>query len=152
MKELELNIIPKEGLGKLYFGMTIDEVATTLGEPTEVEEIADDDDFSTTILNYSELGLSIFFEGLNQASLSCLEVDNRNCSLFGKKIFTLKEQEIVSLMNENGFSDIDLDDEEWGEHRVSFEDGLIDFYFTDGILTTVNWGVLVNDQGEVEEL
>jgi len=152
MEKLELNIIPKEGLGKLYFGLNIDEIASVLGEPSEVEEISDDDDFNTLILNYSELGLSIFFEGRDQASLSCLEVDNRNCILFGKKVFSLTEQEIVSLMNENGFSDIDMEDEEWGEHRVSFEDGLIDFYFTDGVLTTINWGVLVNDQGEVEEL
>ena len=42
--------------------------------------------------------------------------------------------------------------EEWGENRVTFEDGMIDFFFDNGRLMSVNWGVLVNDKGEIEEL
>jgi len=35
---------------------------------------------------------------------------------------------------------------------LSFEDGLIDFFFEDGELIAVNWGILVNDKGEIEDL
>ncbi|HPE87364.1 MAG: hypothetical protein EOL88_05680 [Bacteroidia bacterium] len=152
MKELELNVIPLKGLGALYFGMSVEEMTQIMGESTEVEDITDEDDFSTTILNYNDLGISIFFEGVDAPVLACIETDNTNCMLFGQKVFTLSEARIIELMNENGFSDMDIDDEEWGEHRVSFEDGLIDFYFREGELTTINWGVLINDQGDVEAL
>lgn len=78
-------------------------------------------------------------------------MDNPEISLFGEKVFELSENEIIDLMKKNGYNDIDTDIEENGEKRLSFEDGMIDFFFDDDSLLAVNWGVLVNDQGEIEE-
>jgi hypothetical protein len=44
------------------------------------------------------------------------------------------------MMKDNGYKDMDEDDETWGEHRVTFEDAQIDFYFDDQELTLVSWG------------
>ena len=41
------------------------------------------------------------------------------------------------------------EDEEDGEHRVSFEDALMDFFFDEEGLTAVSWGVLVDEQGDI---
>lgn len=148
-----MEILLLEGLNELKFGDTPETVENTLGKPLEVENLGDeaDEDLDTILWNYDKEGLTVFFEGKNNHVLSCFETDNEEVTLFGKKIFGLNEQEITALMKENGLSQIDSDEEEWGERRVSFDEGLIDFYFQDGKLVTVNWGVFVNEDGEIEE-
>ncbi|MDZ7740712.1 MAG: hypothetical protein U5Q03_02915 [Bacteroidota bacterium] len=151
MKALTLEIKPKEGLGELKFGESSEKLISVLGEAEEMEDIEDEDEFNTVILNYWDKGISAFFEGKENSVLSCFEVDNPEISLFGEKVFELSENEIIDLMKKNGYNDIDTDIEENGEKRLSFEDGMIDFFFDDDSLLAVNWGVLVNDQGEIEE-
>ncbi|MPL72249.1 hypothetical protein SDC9_18030 [bioreactor metagenome] len=150
---MKMEILLLEGLNELKFGDSPQTVENTLGKPLEIENLGDeaDEDLDTILWNYDKEGLTVFFEGKNNHVLSCFETDNEEVTLFGKKIFGLNEQEITSLMKENGLSQIDSDEEEWGERRVSFDEGLIDFYFQDGKLVTVNWGVFVNEDGEIEE-
>lgn len=150
---MKMEILLLEGLNELKFGDSPLTVENTLGKPLEVENLGDeaDEDLDTILWNYDKEGLTVFFEGKNNHVLSCFETDNEEVTLFGKKIFGLNEQEITALMKENGLSQIDSDEEEWGERRVSFDEGLIDFYFQDGKLVTVNWGVFVNEDGEIEE-
>ncbi len=150
---MKMEILLLEGLNELKFGDTPQTVENTLGKPLEIENLGDeaDEDLDTILWNYDKEGLTVFFEGKNNHVLSCCETDNEEVTLFGKKIFGLNEQEITALMKENGLSQIDSDEEEWGERRVSFDEGLIDFYFQDGKLVTVNWGVFVNEDGEIEE-
>ncbi|KAF5047127.1 hypothetical protein DSECCO2_463620 [anaerobic digester metagenome] len=150
---MKMEILLLEGLNELKFGDTPQTVENTLGKPLEIENLGDeaDEDLDTILWNYDKEGLTVFFEGKNNHVLSCFETDNEEVTLFGKKIFGLNEQEITALMKENGLSQIDSDEEEWGERRVSFDEGLIDFYFQDGKLVTVNWGVFVNEDGEIEE-
>lgn len=151
MNELKLEIKPKVGLGELNFGETSEKLISILGEAEEMEDIEDEDEFNTVILNYWEKGVSAFFEGVEKSVLSCFEVDNPHSTLFGKKVFNLNEEQIIDLMQDNGYKELEQEDEESGERRVSFEDGMIDFFFDEGELVAVNWGVLVNDQGEIEE-
>ena len=114
-----------------------------LGEPDDVENL-DMDDYSTTVLNYWDKGITMFFEDSNKPSLSCIEVSNKNATLFGKKIFWLSEEEVIKLMNENGYSNHEVETEVWGEKRLTFEDLMIDFYYDDNQLSVVSWGSLVN--------
>jgi hypothetical protein len=151
MKMLTPDIKPKDGFGELKFGMASDEVISYLGEPEEIETIQDDDDFNTTILNYWETGISAFFEGTDRSVLSCFETDIDESSLFGQKVFELSEAEIIGLMKEHGYDLAESEDEPDGERRLSYDDALIDFFFHEGALVAVNWGVLVNEQGEIEE-
>ena len=52
------------------------------------------------------------------------------------------------MMEEHGFKELEEENED-EELRVSFEDGLIDFFFEDDMLTAVSWGVLVDEQGDI---
>lgn len=148
---ITLEIKPKEGLGELNFGDSSEKLISYLGEAKEMEDIEDEDEFNTIILNYWDKGISAFFEGIEKSVLSCFEVDNTEATLFGKRVFDLSEKEIVETMKENGYEELETEDEEDGERRVSFEDGMIDFFFEENELVAVNWGVLVNDKGEIEE-
>ena len=113
-----------------------------------------EEDFNTVIMNYWEKGFSVFIEGTGaeRSIVSCFETDNGNATLFGTKVFGMKESEIIDLMKANGYNEIDTEAEDNGEYRLSFEDGLIDFFFEDKELIAINWGVLVNEQGEIEEI
>ncbi|MBK9359527.1 MAG: hypothetical protein IPN08_19500 [Bacteroidales bacterium] len=150
---MKMEILLLEGLDDLKFGDLPKTVENTLGKPLEIEHLGEeaDEDLDTILWNYDKEGLSVFFEGKNNHVLSCFETDNEETTLFGKKVFSMNEQEITELMKAEGLTQIDTEVEEWGEKRVSFDEGLIDFYFQDGKLVTVNWGVFVNEDGEIEE-
>ncbi len=152
MKELTLDIAPKLGYGEIQFGETSEKTLEYLGKPEEVENIQDDDDFNTVILYYFEKGITIFFEGKEKSVISCFETENPDSTLYGKKIFDMAEKDIVDLMTEKGFEVAEVETEMSGERRVGYDDAMIDFFFMDGDLVAVNWGVLINDKGEIEEI
>lgn len=132
---MNLSISPKQGLGDLYFGQPIEDVVQLLGNADEVESIDNAADETTTVLHYKQ-GLTLFCEGENPV-LSCIDINNDEAILFGKKIFDLTEKEIVRIMVDNQYFEQDADTEDWGERRISFPEGNIDFYFEDGELTSV---------------
>ena len=152
MNDLMLDIVPKNGLGQISFGDTSEKVLGMLGQPEDVENIEDVDEFPTVILYYWEKGVTIFFEGLEKSVVSCFEVENTDARMYGNKIFEMKEQDILDMMNAKGFEVAEKEKELTGENRISYDDAMIDFFFSDGNLVAVNWGVLVNDKGEVEEM
>jgi len=147
---MNLEIKPKIGLGDLKFGEIPENVTKMFGKPEQVEEITSDDDLKTTILSYSN-GVTIFLEGLVEPVVSNFDIDNKNATLFGQEIFGMSEKEIISMMNDQGFGEIEKEEEEWGETRVTFDDALIDFYFEKNQLVAVSWGVLINDDGLVNQ-
>ncbi|MEN8226135.1 MAG: hypothetical protein ABFS05_12330 [Bacteroidota bacterium] len=151
MTKLTAEIKPKEGFGELKFGHPSEHLIALLGKPEEVETFEDDDEFNTTILNYWEKGLSAFYEGVENSVLSCFETDIPEATLFGEKVFDLDEPQIVSLMQKHGFKVAETEEEPTGERRISYDDALIDFFFDECELIAVNWGVLVNEAGEIEE-
>lgn len=151
MKELSLVIEPKVGFGEIKFGDISERALEYLGEADEVEDIPDEDGFNVVILNYWEKGVSVFFEGVEKSVVSCFETDIPEATLFGKNIFDLNEDEVIALMKEHGYEVAEKETEDNGERRISYDDALIDFFFLDGDMIAVNWGVLVNEQGEIEE-
>ena len=146
-----LDIIPKQGFGQLRFGDTSEQVIGLLGQPEDVENIEDVDEFNTVILYYWERGITVFFEGLEKSVVSCFETENPDATMYGRKIFTMKQKEIVDMMSSKGYVIEEEEIEISGEKRVSYDDAMIDFFFMDGDLVAVNWGVLVNNKGEVED-
>ncbi len=146
MKTLKMEIKLLEGIDDLEFGATSEDVVKYFGNPDEVEELDEgEEEFKTLIWSYNEVGFTLFFDGEDPKLFSCIETDNRDITLFGKKIFEMKSQEIIDLMLANGFEDMDEDEEEWGEKRISFDEALIDFYFESDELVTVNWGVFFDE-------
>lgn len=128
----------KQGYGSVLFDMPIEEVVAILGEADEVEAIQNATDETTTVLRYGD-NLTLFFEGDNP-TLSCIDVTDESATLWGKEVFDLVEQEIVELMIDNKYFEQDVDNEEWGERRVTFNEGNIDFYFEDNELMSISIG------------
>lgn len=136
---MNLEIRIKEGLGELRFNMPVEDVVKILGNADEVENIENAADEPTTVLHYNDLGLTLFCEGENP-TLACIDVDNEDCTLFGKEVFDMDERAIVKLMVSNNYTEQDADEEDWGERRITFPEGNIDFYFDDGELVSIILG------------
>ena len=151
-------IIPNIGYGDILFGTDMDSFVEKYGEPEEIDSIDDDEDFNTTVLHYWKAGVSIFFVGTANPILAGAETDHYDAELFGEKIMGKAKKEIISLMKENGYNSYEAEDEEYSGNgdekdlRVSYESSMMDFFFRDNTLVYMNFGVLVDDKGNVEKV
>jgi hypothetical protein len=143
------DIQPLIGYGELKFGLSIEETIDLLGDAEEIDHLDTDDQMNTIVLHYWEQETSIFFEGVSKTVLSCFETDHLDATLYGEKVFEMTSEEVIKLMADHGYKNPEIEEEE-GETRITFEDLLIDFFFDGDELLAVNWGVLVNEAGEIE--
>lgn len=132
---MTLDIHIKQGIGDLKFDMPVEDVVAIMGQADEVETIDSATDENTTVLRYHD-SLTLFFEGDNPV-LSCIDITDEEAMLFGKEVFDLNEKEIVKLMVDNQYFEQDIDNEDWGERRISFNEGNIDFYLEDDELMSI---------------
>ena len=143
-------IEPLKGYGEIPFGMTLDDAVKLLGNPNYYEELSDMEETGNRSIyyEYEDILTNIYFEGITKSVVACFETENENATLYGKKVFELKKDDVIKLMKSNGFKDLEEEQEE-DELRVSFEDALLDFFFENDKMTAVSWGVLVDEQGDI---
>ena len=137
------------GLGPLTFGSTMQDVKDQLGEPEEIEESDETDEFEHQAWHYYEDGYSLYFDQEDGYRLSCIEVANPDVKLWDKQLFDLPMSEVQDLFKAKGFSDFDVEKLPTGETRLSYEKEMIDIYFEDDHMIAVNFGVFINDDLEV---
>lgn len=146
----DFTIQPLKGYGEIPFGMTLDDTVKLLNMPDFYEELNDMEETGNRSIyyEYDDIQTNIYFEGITKSVVACFETENDAATLFGKKVFDLKKVDVVKLMKDNGFKDMEEETED-GELRVSFEDAMMDFFFDGDVMTAVSWGVLVDEQGEI---
>jgi hypothetical protein len=140
--KMKLEIKLKKGLSELLFKCSTEAVRALCGDPDETEELDNQSDGSleSIVWYYLNTGLNFFFDATGtEPILSTIESDNLETELSGKKVFQLNQAGIISLMKAEGYEEFEEEDETWGEHRLTFEDAQVDFYFTEGELTLVSW-------------
>jgi len=142
-------IIPNKGLGGLLFGTDIESFVNKYGEPEEVQNFDEDEELNTTVLHYWKEGFSAFFVGFSSPILAGIEIDHPKTSLFGKKILGLNEEELVQFMKEHDYTNYETDQEDT-DKRLSYDVGMMDFFFRDNKLIYMNFGVLVDEDGNIE--
>lgn len=138
-----------KGLGKIKFGLTMEEVEELIGEPEEIEESDEEDEFEHEAWNYWEDGYSLYFDKEDDYKLSCIETANREVQLWGERIFEMSKDQIIRLFADNNITNPEEEEAETGETRLSFEKEMIDLYFDEDQLIAVNFGVFINDNLEV---
>ncbi len=141
----DIEIKPKVGLSNLHFGASMKDAEKFLGKPEEVELLDEEDGFSTSVWHYWQKGYSLFFNAEHNNVFSCVEIDNQDSKLWGTKVFELSENELQELFKKNGHTNIEREDQEWGETRVSFDDLLVDCYFENGRLVSINYGIYIDN-------
>lgn len=146
----DFTIMPLKGYGEIPFGMTLDETVKLLNMPNYYEELGDMEETGNRSIyyEYEDIQTNIYFEGVTKSVVACFETENEEATLFGENVFDLDKEAIIGLMKANGFKELEEETED-DELRVSFEDGMIDFFFEDDMLMAVSWGVLVDEQGDI---
>lgn len=142
-------IKPNVGYGEIRFGVDIDSFVRKYGEPDDLENYDDDEVSNTTVLNYWQLGFSAFFVGVTNQVLAGIEVDHPKTTLYGKQIIGFSEDELTELMKKNGHSNFEIEQEEV-DKRISYEESMMDFFFREGSLVYMNFGVFINSSGNIE--
>ena len=127
----------------LAFGTSKENAVLVFGEPEEVQNLSDDIlNNNSLVYHYWNQGYSLFFDTNKNQAFCSVEIDNKDALLFEKKIFSLKEKDIIDLMKRNGFDLSDSELHKWGEKRISFDEAGLDCYFENSKLVSVNFGVL----------
>ena len=146
-KSISLEIKPLESFGGVTFGMSMEEVECFFGKPAEVEKMGSEAEaYQSVVWHYWEEGFSLFFDDIDQKHFTCVELDNPEAILWGEKIFLMKEEDLVSLFKKHGCEKLEIEEEEWGERRIGFDDLLVDLYFEEDQLVAVNFGVFIEEK------
>lgn len=148
----ENEIILGTGMGPLRFGDTMDEVRTLVGEPEEIEESDDDDEFEHQAWNYHEDDylLSLYFDREDDFRLSCIETDHPGMRLFGETIQGMSLEAVQALMQRHGLPTPETETMEEGQVRLSYEKEMIDLYFEEDQLQFINFGVFIDEDLNVQ--
>ena len=135
----DFNIKPLKGYGEIPFGMTLDETVQILNMPNFYEELNDMEETGNRSIyyEYEELETNIYFEGITKSVVACFETENEEATLYGEKVFQLTKEEIIDLMKQNGFKEMEEEVED-DELRVSFEEAMTDFFFDEDGLSAVD--------------
>jgi hypothetical protein len=135
-----LEIKPLIGLYDLSFGASMTEAEKVFGKAEETEFLDDIEEFRSTVWHYWENGFSLFFDENRDQLFCCVEIDNKEVTLWGREIFSLNEKQIIDLFKDKGIVSFETEQHEWGEKRLSFDEANIDFYFEKNKLSSINYG------------
>jgi len=146
----ENEIVLGQGIGDIKFGLSMEDVETIMGKPEEVETSEEDEEFEYEVWNYWEEGFSFYFDEDDDYRLGLIETANEEVTMFGKKIFQMKQSEVEALLKSNGLSNPDKDTLETGEKHITYEKEMLDMFFENDALVTVKFGVFISDDLEVQ--
>jgi hypothetical protein len=135
-----LQIKPCIGLATLIFGTTMTDIEMILGKADAIELLDDIEDCQSTVWHYFEKGFSLFFDENKNQVFCSVEIDNPEVELWGQKVFSLKEKQVIELFKTKAITDYETEVHEWGEKRLSFDSANIDFYFERNKLVSINYG------------
>src|SRR5688572_23748011 len=131
-----------KGFCTLSFGTSKEEAVKAFGEPEEIQNLSDNIlNSNSLVYHYWDQGFSLFFSTDKDQRFCSAEIDNRDATLFGIKLFPLKEKEIIQLMKKNGFEMTDSEVHNWGEKRISFDEAGLDCYLENNKLVSINFGL-----------
>jgi hypothetical protein len=145
-----LEIKPTQGFGDLKFGADKATVETIFGPPQETESLDIEGEIhEVEVWSYWEQGHSVYFEKELNSVCTNIETDNEQATLFGKLVFDMTEDQILELMQSNGFKDFEVEEEEEEERIVFFHDAHLQFVFEGEDLALVSWAVAMDDDENI---
>ena len=73
--------------------------------------------------------------------VSSISTINEDATLFGEKIYDMNRNQIIELMKKNGYKEFDEEEQE-GDTCLIYDELMLDFYFNEGELIDVVWGII----------
>lgn len=138
-------ITPNIGLGDIKFGFTRNQVKEILGEPTEIDAFAYDEDEIeelTESWHYDELEFSCSFDESEDWKMINISVSSDKFKLENEDVIGLKKTELIALIEKLNLGEIDEDGE---NDVVTVLDSQINFWFDTDEVSEVQWSVNWNE-------
>ncbi|MBO5848862.1 MAG: hypothetical protein J6R17_06620 [Bacteroidales bacterium] len=146
-----LVIEPLKGYGDIKFGMSVEEIISIYGTPSnneEMESLVEGNENYSVLYDYDAEGISICFEGISKPIVASISTNNEDATLFGERVYEMNRNQIVDLMKRNGYKEFDEEEQE-GDTCLIYDELMLDFYFNEGELIDVVWGVIVDPEGNI---
>jgi len=137
------DIQPGIGFSSLAFGSYMQDAENIFGKPEEIVLLDEIEDYQSTVWHYWNCGFSLFFDETDYKKFSSVEINNNETLVWGQKMFSLTEKQIIELFQKKGVNQYEIEKEEWGEKRLTFDVLNIDFYFEKTKLVSVNYGKII---------
>lgn len=145
MKSFDIRL--QEGFGGLKFGASLEEAGKCFGTPDQTDVLEGPDGSEALVWHYLDYGFSLFFDRGARDVFSTVELDKQtNPQLWEKNLFELDEKALKALFRANGYTEIDEERHTWGEKRITFDEAHIDFYFENGRMVSINFGVMLTSE------
>lgn len=137
-----------KGLNTILFGISKATLKNQLGQPTEIDSYnaGDDDEYLTEAWHYDEYEISASFDEEDDWRLTTLSTSSPIATLNGKKVMGMSITEIQELVAPLELGEGEIEDMEEDQTLLSFIDSSLNFWFEDGKLSEVQWGVLWKDE------
>lgn len=155
MNEQEFKEIkPLEGLGKLKFGLTRDEVIDILGEPNDRDRysLGEGADESES-WHYDDLGISMSFDEDDGYRLITIAVSSPEYLLDGRPLVNFTRDELMDFLQSKGITDISFEDAETidlpNHELISANDLFLNVWLEEDKVKEVQWSPEFDDNDEV---
>lgn len=139
------------GLGDIKFGISREELITLLGDPTETDQFSavEEEDYVTESWHYDEHEFSVSFDEEDNWRLTTIAISS-NEALLNDQVLIGKDKasviEILKTLSLGEMESEDLSADMDNSELVSFVESSINFWFEDGLLSEIQWGVLWEDE------
>jgi hypothetical protein len=150
------DILPGEGLGKIRFGMSREEVKSIIGEPDEVDNYSysEEEESLTEAWHYDVLNLSLSFDEEYDWELMTISVSGAEYEFIGKRLIGLQEYKLTETLKSMGIENLSSEDwsteEDPEHHLLAAEEAGINFWLEKGVLTEIQWSPLFMEEEDAE--
>ena len=148
------NIKLGQGLDKLVFGMTREEVREALGETYEKENFnpLEDDEGQSEAWHYDELELSASFDEEDDFKLTSLAVSSPSYLFEGINLIGLSQEDVLQQIELMAIGDVEIDsisdDDNESQIVASIADVSLNLWFEDDHLSEIQWGPFWDEEEE----
>ena len=148
------DIILGQGLGKVLFGFTREQITHILGEPSEVEQMeADKESGAMEAWHYDEQHLSLSFEEDCNWKLTSITSASPEILFEGLDLIGLSQGEVMEQMEVFNLGEFDLEDlsaEILPNPTIAANaDFSLNLFFDNAVLTEIQWGPFWDDESEM---
>jgi hypothetical protein len=141
MENTEIKV--KEGLGKIRFLSSIEDVINILGEPTEDEAINEvDDSHHSRLLHYDHLGLSASFDEEENWTLTSIAISEEEYNINGVNLIGLNKTEFlekIKSLNLGEFIKEEFNEDDYESTVLNFDDSHLTCWFENDELQEIQW-------------
>lgn len=142
-----------EGIGNIKFGMLKSEILSILGTPTE-KEIEKDFETGDAVetWDYEKIGVAFSFDEEEDWKLETITINSSNFELNGIGLIGKNIEEVQNFIEKEKIGEMEFEDystpENPNHELLDVDEANMFFWFTNSILTEIQFGVKWNENDE----